>query len=208
MDRDCPSNANFNEALLFALLKQEIDVHIEKYTQDNLPPPFQIYTLKPEAGPGNVHFVQKVFEGAFEFDVLFSSSAGEEDMTSTKLTSGIKTVVESFDKRFESIFKPQAPFAGSKYLDFSKSMLSNLLGGIGYFHGDSRVDRSYAPEYEEENEGFWGEAAEARTRAGSSMEGPSELFTSIPSRPFFPRGFLWDEGFHLMPVVDWDVDLT
>lgn len=88
-------------------------------------------------------------------------------------------------------------------------MLSNLLGGIGYFYGDAVVDRSYAPEYEEENEGFWEETAEARGRPGvHKLEGPSELYTSIPSRPFFPRGFLWDEGFHLLPVVDWDMDLT
>ena len=87
-------------------------------------------------------------------------------------------------------------------------MLSNLVGGIGYFYGDSLVDRSYAPEYEEENEGFWDEAAEARGRAVLSQDGPSELFTSVPSRPFFPRGFLWDEGFHLLPVADWDMDLT
>ena len=87
-------------------------------------------------------------------------------------------------------------------------MFSNLVGGIGYFYGDSIVDRSYAAEYDEENEGFWQEAAEARRRGNQKSEGPSELFTSIPSRPFFPRGFLWDEGFHLLPVIEWDIDLT
>ena len=89
-----------------------------------------------------------------------------------------------------------------------RSCFSNLIGGIGYFYGDSVVDRSYAPEYEEENEGFWESAAEARSKGQEKLEGPYELFTSIPSRPFFPRGFLWDEGFHLLPVVDWDVDLA
>jgi mannosyl-oligosaccharide glucosidase len=143
-----------------------------------------------------------------QFDVLFSSASAGKEMTSEALTTGISTITKSFDKRFESIFKPQAPFTTPKYIEFSKSLFSNLLGGIGYFHGDWKVDRSYAPEYEEENEGFWEEAAEARARAPDALEGPNELFTSIPSRPFFPRGFLWDEGFHLMPVIDWDVDLT
>ena len=88
-------------------------------------------------------------------------------------------------------------------------MFSNLVGGIGYFHGDSVVDRSYAPEYDEENEGFWEENAAARARQdGMRVEGPSGLFTSVPSRPFFPRGFLWDEGFHLIPIADWDMDVT
>ncbi|KAE9974852.1 hypothetical protein EG328_003581 [Venturia inaequalis] len=194
--------------ILFAMLKEQIDEYVEKYTKENPPPPFQLYTIKSEAGSGNVHFVQKVFEGAFEFDVLFSSSAAESELASSDLSKGISEIVKTFDTRFDSIFKPAAPFNSGKYLDFSKSLFSNLLGGIGYFHGNSRVDRSYAPEYEEDNEGFWEEAAEARARADVKLEGPNELFTSIPSRPFFPRGFLWDEGFHLMPVVDWDIDLT
>jgi mannosyl-oligosaccharide glucosidase len=113
-----------------------------------------------------------------------------------------------FDIRFGRVFKPQAPFASKKYLELSKSLFSNLLGGMGYFYGDWKADRSYAPEYEEDNEGFWDETAEARSRVQPVTEQPQELFTAIPSRTFFPRGFLWDEGFHLLPVMDWDVDLA
>jgi mannosyl-oligosaccharide glucosidase len=194
--------------ILFTQMKTSIDAYIQKYGEDNIPPPFQLYTVTSDAGVGNQHMVQKVFEGGFEFDVLFSSFAAGKDMSSEDITEGIKKITSKFDKRFETIFKPQAPFNSEKYLEFSKSLFSNLMGGIGYFRGDWKVDRSEAPEYDEDNEGFWEEAAEARARAIPQLAGPSELFTSIPSRPFFPRGFLWDEGFHLMPIIDWDVDLT
>jgi mannosyl-oligosaccharide glucosidase len=194
--------------VLFALMKDQIDDYIEKYTQDNMPPPFQLYTIKNNPGVGNVQVIQKIFEGPFQFDVLFSSKDALKEMTSLDLTSGIESATATFEKRFRKIFKPQAPYSMKKYIPFSESLLSNLLGGIGYFYGDWKVDRSYAPEYEEENEGFWEETAEARERAEIDIEGPSELFSSIPSRPFFPRGFLWDEGFHLMPIMDWDLDLT
>lgn len=194
--------------ILFAAMKEQIDTYIEQYGEENLPPPFQLYTLKNEVGAGNVQLVQKVFEGAFEFDILFTSGSSAKELTSEDLTSGLKSATESFDKRFKELFKPQGTFSNKKYLEFSESLFSNLLGGIGYFYGDWKVDRSYAPEYEEENEGFWEEAAEARSRVQPQTEGPLELFTSIPSRPFFPRGFFWDEGFHLIPVLDWDVDLT
>lgn len=113
-----------------------------------------------------------------------------------------------FAKRFKEKFPAQDPFDQSNYDDFGKSMFSNLAGGIGSFHGDQVIDRSYAPEYEEDNEGFWEESASARAKNNQGPEGPYDLYTSVPSRPFFPRGFLWDEGFHLLPIVDYDIGVA
>ena len=47
-------------------MKQEIDGYLEKYGQDNAPPPWQMYTISNDPGQGNLHLVEKVFEGAFE----------------------------------------------------------------------------------------------------------------------------------------------
>lgn len=115
---------------------------------------------------------------------------------------------KDFNARYKEVFKPSAPFDAPKYDVFSKSLFSNLLGGIGYFYGEQLIDRSYASEYEEVDEGFWEDAKEARDRNQPKLEGPYTLFTAVPSRPFFPRGFLWDEGFHLLPIADWDIGLT
>ncbi|KAF2855245.1 glycoside hydrolase family 63 protein [Plenodomus tracheiphilus IPT5] len=194
--------------LIFAHMKGQIDQLIPKYDEKNPPPPAQVYTIQHLPSTGNMHVVQKVFEGPFEFDVIFSSGSAPTKITSEDLTEQIGSVISGFSTRFAEIFKPQAPFVKERYDEFSKSLFSNLIGGIGYFYGDSRVDRSYDAAYEEDNEGFWEDAAEARSRNQATFEGPSELFTSIPSRPFFSRGFLWDEGFHLLPVIDWDADLT
>ncbi|KAA8895843.1 glycoside hydrolase [Sphaerosporella brunnea] len=195
--------------IFVAKLQQNFKELQAKYGKENHPPPWQTFVMKPEFGPGNVHMIQKVFEGPFEFDVLYSSASAPEPMTSEILTQKIKENHETFLERFDKVFKRQAPFDTENYTEFAYNLFSNLLGGIGYFHGTSIVDRSYADEYLEEDEGFWEAAQEAQKRPASTKEeGPSELFTSIPSRPFFPRGFYWDEGFHLLPISEWDMDLT
>lgn len=197
------------KALMFSRMKQEIDDLVEKYGSENAPPPWAAFTIPNEIQDGNLHIAQKVFEGSFEFDIIYSSGSAEASVTSDSLSSVLGKTTATFSDRFAKIFPLQAPFNEEQYIPFAKSMFSNLIGGIGYFYGDELVDRSYAPEYEEENEGFWHETADARNRQGSvKLEGPAELYTCIPSRPFFPRGFLWDEGFHLIPVAEWDMDLT
>lgn len=180
----------------------------DSLNQESMPPAWEIFALPNSPAEGNIQIVQKIFEGAFEFDILFSSGTAGKDLTSEDLTREIKETTESFGERFTSVLAPQAPFNTEEYNKFGRSMFSNLIGGIGYFYGQHLVDRSYAPEYEEDDEGFWEAAAEARARKEQKLEGPFELFSSIPSRPFFPRGFLWDEGFHLLPIADWDMDLV
>ena len=52
-------------------MKEVIDGMIERYGQDNAPPPWSIFTMPNDIGPGNMHIVQKVFEGPFEVDNPF-----------------------------------------------------------------------------------------------------------------------------------------
>ena len=158
-------------------------------------------------GEGNLHFLQQSFEGGFEFDVLFSDSISGV-MTSSALTRGIQDAFSTFSLRFESVYSPQAPFRDEQHVKFSQSLLSNLMGGIGWFYGKSKVDVSSAPAYAETDQDFWEEAALARSRAVVEEQGPYQLFSAVPSRPFFPRGFFWDEGFHLQVILDWDMDLV
>jgi Glycosyl hydrolase family 63 C-terminal domain/Glycosyl hydrolase family 63 N-terminal domain len=74
------------------------------------------------------------------------------------------------------------------YQNMCRAALSNMIGGMGYFHGTSLVQRTHdtRPEI---------------MRAQS-------LLTSVPSRSFFPRGFMWDEGFHQLLVSHFDADLS
>lgn len=194
--------------VVFQQLSEGIKAIAERISPDDLPPPAAVYRLENHPESGNVHIVQKVFEGEFEFDVIFTSGSSEKEMTQETVTSQIEANSAAFNEKFSNIFEMKAPFNEEKYRPFGKSMFSNLLGGVGYFQGHQIVDRSLAPEYDEENEGFWEETAQARARRQETLDGPHELFSTVPSRPFFPRGFLWDEGFHLIPVLDWDPDVA
>ncbi len=104
------------------------------------------------------------------------------------LTDELEKRKVAFDEKFESSFGLQAKGFTSSQIEFAKAALSNMLGGMGYFFGQSVVQSAY-------NE-----------HPVLYPEGP--LFTAVPSRSFFPRGFLWDEGFHQLLISKWDTQLT
>ena len=67
--------------------------------------------------------------------------------------------------------------------------LSNMLGGIGYWHGEYLIHNDKNPKK-------------------PTAAGPFTLFSGVPSRAKFPRGFLWDEGFHQLLIAKWDAALS
>ncbi|WIA10052.1 hypothetical protein OEZ85_010262 [Tetradesmus obliquus] len=113
-----------------------------------------------------------------------------------------------FDERFALTFPisntPEDTDAAALQ-EVSKAALSNLLGSMGFFVGASKVklppgSKPYSPPGSPPPQpgqdplvvDYWREA----------------LFTATPSRSFFPRGFLWDEGFHQLLVQRWDPQLS
>ncbi|CAN9285008.1 unnamed protein product [Alternaria alternata] len=164
--------------------------------------------LRNAPSNGNMQLVQLVCHGSFEFDILYSSDSAKRAMTSAGLTSSLESTLKSFDKNFATTFIPKTPFTTDQHRAFAQSTLSNLLGGLGYFTGTAKVDTSKKAIYAETTGNFWQKSVDARKHSTPKMKGPYELLTHTPSRAAFPRGFLWDEGFHLLPVIEWDADLA
>ncbi|XP_035426916.1 mannosyl-oligosaccharide glucosidase [Cygnus atratus] len=104
------------------------------------------------------------------------------------LTAELARHEAAFERRFEETFALERKGFPPAQRRFAQAALSNMLGGMGYFHGHSLVQsplHNHPVPYPE-----------------------SSLFTAVPSRSFFPRGFLWDEGFHQLLLARWDPELS
>lgn len=186
--------------IFMTLLQESIQKLIETYSALEGFLPEQAFIMRDlQNFEGNLHYVQKVYEGAAEFDIIYKNAVTteEDSITFDNIDSKVKKALGGFDQKFDKYFAPNKPFDQRKYETFGKEIVSGLLGGLSYFYGDHLVDRETV---------FDEDSFESYELTGLS-EGPHELFTLVPSRPFFPRGFYWDEGFHLLPLLEYDSDL-
>ncbi|XP_047329863.1 mannosyl-oligosaccharide glucosidase GCS1-like [Impatiens glandulifera] len=134
----------------------------------------------------------------FRIDMAFVSGTDLEGsrltervnhLSGASLTSRLDEKQKEFDTKFKTCFNLSDEF-GSESISVGKAAISNLFGGIGYFYGQSKISVPTNPNLKNgQNLLYW----------------PAELYSAVPSRPFFPRGFLWDEGFHDLVIWRWDL---
>ncbi|KAG6827909.1 hypothetical protein H0H92_010007 [Tricholoma furcatifolium] len=159
------------------------------------PDPSFVLQLPDEVYSGsNLFGVQKLFDGPFQFDVLFESGSSKQKLDSTILDQGIPALVDSYGQRFRSVFPYPSDYPKEKEQSleaFSKAITSNLVAGVGYFYGTSIVNRRFSFEWDEEDDIAASNAEEDGddVQPGARLTEPKALLTATPSRSFFPRGF-------------------
>jgi mannosyl-oligosaccharide glucosidase len=104
------------------------------------------------------------------------------------LTRSIDAAHAHFNNHFDSTFALSAKKMSEDQKAFAKAAFSNLIGGMGFFYGNSIIQ---FPKFD-----------------GPALGTAHALYTAVPSRPFFPRGFLWDEGFHELLISQWSADIS
>ncbi|KAI5679356.1 hypothetical protein M9H77_10306 [Catharanthus roseus] len=138
----------------------------------------------------------------FTADIVFLSGILLEDsrvqervvnLSGTLLTNHLSEKQRDFDDNFQRRFN-LLDEPDSESVAVGRAALANLLGGIGYFFGQSRISfpNPFKIKHKSDFVSYW----------------PAELYTAVPSRPFFPRGFLWDEGFHQLLIWRWDLRIS
>lgn len=127
----------------------------------------------------------------FQIEVLFESGSYRSrpnQLVGSQMTQELERRKAEFNAKFENTFGREKKGLSQAHIKFGKAALSNMLGGMGYFYGQSVVQSVYN-EY-------------------PVLYPAGALFTAVPSRSFFPRGFLWDEGFHQLLLSKWDPQVT
>ena len=174
-------------------------------TQDQLSIPFQ--PLLPNSIEHNANFiaVQRVFTLPFSLRIVVDQVKQEDSPSfwkgvkntfvgkggtpeprfSDEFDSLLQSRRQEFVTKFNQIFDISS--YPSEWQQIARAGLSNLMAGVSFFYGDT-VQRTP-------------DGSLRHTREGS-------LLTAIPGRSYFPRGFLWDEGFHELVVARWNRSLS
>ena len=148
-----------------------------------------------------VFSMSNLIKDNFEIIVRYSNNKNKKQETKDDIYLLINKKREEFNNKFNEIFslKNIEEIKNNKnyILDeknseslqqMSKEALSNILGGIGYFHGSIKPKEN--------------------NNIDENVIGEKGLFTATPCRSYFARGFLWDEGFHQLIISKWDLELS
>lgn len=125
------------------------------------------------------------------------------------------TKENEFEEKFKSTFRLDESSHTDTFSDIDKEAakhaLSAVLGGIGFFHGVPDVADAL-DFFNYSADPFVGSTQRAPETLQASATKASRqaisLLCSTPSRTAFPRGFLWDEGFHQLLIGAWDPSLS
>lgn len=191
---------------IFATLVQELVEEVVPLLQLQLKQakPNQLYIMRNlHHYQGNMHFVQGIYQGKAQMTVLFNSELTPQSQrfTPDNLKLQITKALAKINDKYHEVFTLNPPFTSKDHQKFAQECVSGLMGGLSYFYGDQLVDRDTKLDDLDDDEG-------AALTLDGKFEGPYELFTLVPLRPFFPRGFYWDEGFHLLPLLRYDPKLV
>uniref|UniRef100_A0A4W3HCB2 mannosyl-oligosaccharide glucosidase n=1 Tax=Callorhinchus milii TaxID=7868 RepID=A0A4W3HCB2_CALMI len=135
----------------------------------------------------NMYLHQVTMQVPFQVEVLFESasvSSRSARLSGEVLSQQLEHWTQAFHQKFHRVFPLSDKGFSPQQIRFAKAVLSNTIGGMGYFHGQSYVQSRY-------NE-------------FPLLYPERPLYTAVPSRSFFPRGFLWDEGFHQLLISKWE----
>ena len=149
------------------------------------------YVHNEEGNKPNFFVHHVLMKLPFEFEVIFQSGSfvnRGEVLSGPVFSRLFDERSKSFDKKFEEKFQLEKKNFTKEQVDFAKAAMSNMIGGMGYFYGQSKVKSRLLKDPVD----YWS----------------SDLYTGVPSRSFFPRGFLWDEGFHQLLISQWDRSIS
>jgi uncharacterized protein YwqG len=83
----------------------------------------------------------------FSFDIIYQSDSSDnerkQDLTGVYFNEEILRLQKEFDQHFENIFQLKTKQnMDEKTINFARSTLSNLIGGISYFTGKLKRNKN------------------------------------------------------------------
>ena len=118
-------------------------------------------------------------------NTFFGKDAPKPRFSNEEFDALLQSRSQTFVTKFNQIFDISS--YPSEWQQIARAGLSNLIAGVSFFYGDT-IQRTP-------------DGSLRHTHEGS-------LLTAIPGRSYFPRGFLWDEGFHQLVVARWNRSLS